>query len=184
VSQWPISWGNFGEGVHRISESFMGPRCQKYWEPPQYCTKCEETWTEIMYGTYFRICRVLLLTNHVCACYNKLLKLTLYASWRRTGKWSPIILNVGTRWRSLVTFVPQALYLCRDRRQYPLIRRPAGTRTGLDTSEKRKIACSFRKYGFRTDRQGPCIRIIYNAPSICNVLINVSLRTVLLYWAG
>jgi hypothetical protein len=65
----------------------------------------------------------------------------------------PTILNVGTRWKSLVYFIPRGIYLWRQRRRYPLIRSSAGTRTGLDTSEKRKISAPSENMAFRlTDK--------------------------------
>jgi hypothetical protein len=57
------------------------------------------------------------------------------------GEWSytSIIHDIGTRWRWVVSFTSQPLYLRGNGPPYPLDRRPCGPRAGLDAMEKRKI---------------------------------------------
>jgi hypothetical protein len=65
--------------------------------------------------------------------------------WRHMGKWrhSSIILDLGTRWRWVVSLAPRTLYPRGNRPRYLLDWRLRGPRAGLDVVEEIK-SCSCR----------------------------------------
>jgi hypothetical protein len=54
-------------------------------------------------------------------------------SWRYMGKWrySPTVIDLGTKWRWVVSFVPQPLYPRANRFWYPLERRLGGPQNNI-----------------------------------------------------
>jgi hypothetical protein len=71
-------------------------------------------------------------------------KLSQYMPWRRVGKWitAPLILNLCTRWRWVVSFTPRTFYLWGKNLRYPLSRRQGGPqrRSGLFGEEKNLLS--------------------------------------------
>jgi hypothetical protein len=57
-------------------------------------------------------------------------------TWK-IGDIDPLILNLGTRYRWAVSFIPRPLYLKGNIPWYPVFRRLVGPRTGLGILEKR-----------------------------------------------
>jgi hypothetical protein len=83
------------------------------------------------------------------AVFSKKVKFPLYIinkqlssrPWRRIGEWryGSIILNVSTRWRWLVSFVPQPLYPRRKSLWYPLVLKWMGPSFGLERCEEKNL---------------------------------------------
>jgi hypothetical protein len=65
--------------------------------------------------------------------------------WRHMGKWrnSSTIVDLGIRWRWVVSFTPRSLYYRRKSPRYPL-GGWMGPRAGLDVVKQRKIFSSYR----------------------------------------
>jgi hypothetical protein len=60
-------------------------------------------------------------------CYEVVLCLSKHHTMKMwSGSVPPCILNLSTRWRWVVSFTPQPLYLWRKKCQYPLCRRLGG----------------------------------------------------------
>jgi len=57
---------------------------------------------------------------------------------------APCILDLGTRWKAVVSFTPRPLYPQGESHWYPLDRRLGGPRASLDSVVKRKIPCPCR----------------------------------------
>ena len=59
-----------------------------------------------------------------------------------SGHTSPHILNLGTRWRWMMTFMPWLLQPCGNSSQYPLDRRMGGPTTTLCIVKKKMFSCT------------------------------------------
>jgi hypothetical protein len=96
------------------------------------------------------------------------------------GKWrySSTILDLGIRWRRVVSFTPRSLYSQRKIPKYPLDRRLCGPQTGLDAVEKRKISYLCRE----SDPGRPVLNLHYPGSSVCrdwsqNIIVTCHLRS-------
>jgi hypothetical protein len=58
-----------------------------------------------------------------------------------SGRIDPSLLDLGTRWRWVVNFMPQLLYTQRKNLQYPLDSRLGGPRGAVLTTWKRENSC-------------------------------------------
>jgi hypothetical protein len=65
------------------------------------------------------------------------------AYWR-SGGIAPCILDLGTRWRWVVSFTARPLYPPEKETLVPMMRGWVGPRAGLDAVVRRKISSSYR----------------------------------------
>jgi len=59
-------------------------------------------------------------------------------TWRKTGGITPFILYLGTRWRTVVNFMPQPLFSWERTTRYAQNSRLGGPRSGSEDNKKRK----------------------------------------------